>query len=51
MLLTNPGLLPAVDKCFMDSIDADFSGVSTDIGFRDLDDGKRMLERCMSVLM
>ena len=51
MILTNEGLIPALEKTFMENVPVDFKNVKKDIGFRAIDDGKLMLEKCMSVII
>lgn len=51
MLLTNDGLLPAIEAVFLDRKDPDFKGVGTNIDFRALKDGERMLEFCIKKII
>ena len=51
MILTNEGLIQALEKTFMENVPLDFKDVTMDIGFRAIDDGKLMLEKCMSVII
>lgn len=51
MVLTNPGLFSAIEKTFLEQTDPDFKGVTQHIGFRALEDGKKMLEFCMGKII